>query len=166
MVDIDAQGLCFSPNNRFIYVTTAENVYQIDIEENNEVYHVGYYRSFDIYGWPVINHHLPNLPQYRYLTGCDSSIVFPFETSAVEQVLDKMEFKIYPNPATDYIKVVLTKMDKWQRWQILDLAGRLMSTGQSTDMQKIDISGLNPGMYILKVSDREGNVGIGKFVVE
>ncbi len=210
-----AQGMCFSPNNRFIYVTTAENVYQIDLQENNEVYHVGHYRSFDGDHWPVglgmifsgpdcrlyvspgsttyylhvilnpdekgedcnfveraielpsnLPNHLPNLPQYRYLTGCDTGIEFPFSTSILDEVLQKTEFKIYPNPASDYIEVVLTKMGRWRQWRIIDFAGQKVLDGRYNDMEKIDISGLSQGMYFLQLIDKSGNVRIGKFVVE
>jgi hypothetical protein len=85
-------------------------------------------------------HHLPNLPQYRYLTGCDTSIVFPFDVSAVDDAIIEAGFKIYPNPTTDYIEVVLTKMNKWKKWSIIDITGRIVSNGEYTDMQKIDIS--------------------------
>ena len=51
-----AQGLVFSPSSRFIYTSTAENMYQIDIEEpdtSQRVYHIGHYRSQAEDGWPV-----------------------------------------------------------------------------------------------------------------
>ena len=208
-----AQGLCFSPNSRYIYLTTAENVYQVDLEEGNEVFHIGRYRSFDDIGWPVglgyilagpdcrlyvspgsttyylhvilnpdekgkdcnfverairsptrLAHDLPNLPQYRYLTGCDTTIAFPFGTSVIDEALEEIDFKIYPNPSTDYIELVLTKMDRWGNWQILDITGNVVLTGEYTDMQKIDVSGLENGMYILRVRDKEGIVSVAKFV--
>ncbi len=208
-----ATGLCFSPNNRFIYVTTVENVYQIDLEENNEVYHVGHFYSPDEENWPVglgaifagpdcrlyvspatttyylhtilypdekgaeckfvekalelptnMAHDLPNLPQYRYLSGCDTSIVFPFKTSVLEDVLAKIEFKIYPNPASDYIEVILTKMDRWSKWAIIDVSGKIELKGTYSDMKKIDISTLMPGMYFLRLTDKSGKVITNKFV--
>jgi len=210
-----ASGLCFSPNGRFIYVTTAENVYQIDVENENEIFHVGHYRSFDDYNWPVglgvifsgpdcrlyvspgstsyflhvilnpnekggncnfieraidlpsaVPHDLPNIPQYRYITGCDTSIVFPFETSVLDEVLDKLDFKIFPNPSFDYIEVVLTKMDRWKRWEIRNIEGEVMLKGKYRDMKKIDISSLSRGMYFLKMTDKTGIVRISKFVKE
>ncbi|MBP7699392.1 MAG: T9SS type A sorting domain-containing protein [Saprospiraceae bacterium] len=55
-MDTLPQGLCFSPDARFIYVTTPEDVYQIDIEDTDSttsVYHIGHFRSFSETGWPV-----------------------------------------------------------------------------------------------------------------
>ena len=51
-----AKGLAFSPNSRFIYVTTSEDFYQIDLEATDsvdQVYHIGHVRSFDTIGWPI-----------------------------------------------------------------------------------------------------------------
>ena len=208
-----ATGLCFSPNSRFIYVTTAENIYQIDLEENNEVYHVGHFSSRDEENWPVglgmifagpdcrlyvspasttyylhtilhpdekgaeckfvekalelptnMSHDLPNLPQYRYLSGCDTSIVFPFKSTVLEDVLAKIEFKIYPNPASDYIEVILTKMDRWSKWEIINVSGERELRGAYSDMKKIDVSALSPGMYFLQLTDKSGRVITNKFV--
>lgn len=47
------KGLCFSPDSRFIYLTTAMDVYQVDLWENNEINHIGTYFSFAEDGWPV-----------------------------------------------------------------------------------------------------------------
>ncbi len=46
-------SLCFSPNSRFIYATAPEDLYQIDLEDDNKVEHVGHYWGFDSHGWPV-----------------------------------------------------------------------------------------------------------------
>ena len=48
-----AKGLCFSPSSRFIYVNTAEEIYQIDLQEMDDPYFIKYYRTFDDGGWPV-----------------------------------------------------------------------------------------------------------------
>ena len=48
-----AEGLVFSPDSRFIYTNTAEDMYQIDLQNNDEVVHLGHYRSQAPNGWPV-----------------------------------------------------------------------------------------------------------------
>lgn len=208
-----AKGLCFSPNNRFIYLTTAEHVYQIDLQQNNEIYHVGYYRSFDGDGWPVglgmifcgpdcklyvspgsttyylhvilnpdekgvdckfaeraiklptnLPHHLPNLPQYRYMTGCDSTIVFPFEVSVDENYdITQGSLIITPTPAKDKINIYLRDGINNEKAMIFDIVGRkIMSNGQINE--DIDISRLDAGMYFIVVKDRAGRMLTGKFV--
>ena len=51
-----ANGLSFSSNSQFIYTTTADDLYQIELHENQLDYtvtHLGTYRSPDITGWPI-----------------------------------------------------------------------------------------------------------------
>ena len=48
-----ALGLVFSSDSRFIYTNTAEDMYQIDLHNNDEVIHLGHYRSQAPNGWPV-----------------------------------------------------------------------------------------------------------------
>ena len=84
----------------------------------------------------------------------------------MDEVLDKLDFKIFPNPSFDYIEVVLTKMDRWKRWEIRNIEGEVMLKGKYHDMQKIDISSLSRGMYFLKMTDKTGIVRISKFVKE
>ena len=51
-----ARGLVFSPNSRFVYVTTLDHLYQIDLEASDpsgQVIHLAYMRGEDLDGWPV-----------------------------------------------------------------------------------------------------------------
>ena len=195
-----AKGLCFSPNSRFIYVTTAENVYQIDLENDNEVIHLGYYRSWDETGWPVglgmifggpdcrlyvspgsgtnylhailnpdekgaacnfaeriiplparVSHHLPNLPQYRYLNGCDSSIGFPFMVTTEE--LEESMFTIHPNPASTMLHIE-TDLNNLT-YHIYDLLGHIIQNGE-VQQKKINIESVSEGMYYLVLENRRG----------
>ena len=195
-----AKGLCFSPNSRFIYVTTAENVYQIDLENDDEVFHVGYYRSWDETGWPVglgmifggpdcrlyvspgsttpylhvilnpdekgaacnfaeriiplparVSHHLLNLPQYRYLNGCDSNIGFPFMVAAEE--LEESMFTIHPNPASTMLHIE-TDLNNLT-YHIYDLLGHIIQNGE-VQQKRINIESVSEGMYYLVLENREG----------
>lgn len=208
-----AQGLCFSPSNRFIYLTTAENVYQIDLQQNNEIYHVGYFRSFDGDGWPVglgmifcgpdcklyvspgstsyylhvilnpdakgkdcgfteraiklptnIPHDLPNLPQYRYLSGCDTTISFPFEVSVnEEEIYHRRYIEVYPNPAQDVINISVQEGFNAEKVEIFDIIGlKVVSLDQ--EFEAIDISHLEPGIYFVVVKDKSGRMLNVKFV--
>jgi len=76
---------------------------------------------------------------------------------------------IYPNPAKDIIRITLSEKNKWQRWRIYDLTGRLRKKGSidnKPDFTISDLKDLGSGMYIVKVYNGKGKVGIGKFVVE
>ncbi len=52
----DAKGLVFSPDSRFIYASTADNLYQIDLQASSseeQVVHIAYVWEPDETGWPI-----------------------------------------------------------------------------------------------------------------
>lgn len=63
-------------------------------------------------------------------------------------------FELYPNPAND----ILYLNGKYKKSVIYDLSGRIISEKENADY--IDISELNPGMYLVKLYD--GNYYITK----
>ncbi len=73
---------------------------------------------------------------------------------------------IYPNPALDYIKVVLPNDRKIHKWEVLDHEGEKIIAGNGENINKIDISTLKSGLYYLEVIDDKGRSVVGKFVVE
>jgi hypothetical protein len=66
-------------------------------------------------------------------------------------------FTVYPNPATDYIN---TKNAK--KVYITDLNGHLVMQSANTD--KLEVSSLAKGVYIVKVQQPDGSMKMGKFV--
>lgn len=61
--------------------------------------------------------------------------------------LNKNSLSIYPNPATDYIKVNTT--EKISSVQIFDVSGRSAKTAM--DNNQIDVRSLKPGVYVIQV---------------
>ena len=202
-----AKGLCFSPNERFIYVTTAENVYQIDLAQDDEVIHLGYFRSFDEFGWPVglgmifpgpdcklyvspgsstyflhailspnekgadcqfveraielptsVPHHLPNIPQYRYLNGCDSTIYYPFTTSTDPLPgRNQKRMDIYPNPVLSEVHLLFPSVEQHKQLIILNTDGQKVQDihlTRGSNETSVDVSDLPAGVYW--ISDPEG----------
>jgi hypothetical protein len=61
-------------------------------------------------------------------------------------------FKVYPNPAENEITVILDIDLTGSSFQIMDLNGKLVFSGEmKSNVSKIDISGFDSGLYILKV---------------
>ncbi len=206
-----AQGLCFSSNERFIYVTNATDIYQIDLENEDEVYHVAYVRSWDETGWPVglgmifqgpdcrlyvspgsttyylhvimkpdrkgaacefiergielptiIGGDLPNIAQYRYLTGCDSSKEIPFvKTSVINPSNKESDLTLYPNPAHDLLSIKSDKPVK--SYTIYSIYGQLLQSDMMNN-KEIDILGLSSGTYFLSIEYVDGGRAVEKFV--
>ncbi|MBL7113145.1 MAG: T9SS type A sorting domain-containing protein [Bacteroidales bacterium] len=78
-------------------------------------------------------------------------------------------FCAYPNPASGNFTVELPDNTGSTEIQLFDLTGRLQLTkripaGQGKAI--VDVSPLNPGIYLLKVTDGEKVIGVEKVVVE
>jgi hypothetical protein len=68
---------------------------------------------------------------------------------------------IYPNPATDVLNV--TKVSDKATYKIYSAAGQLVSSGVATN-QKIDVSSLVKGVYVISISDKGSEVLNTKFI--
>ncbi len=67
--------------------------------------------------------------------------------------------KIYPNPANDIVSVQLgqNSMKKY-RYSIYGTGGQLLEKGiMRSNNQDIDISDYSAGIYLLTITDRQGN---------
>ncbi|HLS31723.1 MAG TPA: T9SS type A sorting domain-containing protein, partial [Flavobacteriaceae bacterium] len=63
--------------------------------------------------------------------------------------------KIYPNPTTGVLN--LQSKTNLESYQLYDLQGRIVKQGKLIDKQ-IDLSGVDNGLYFLRVRDQTGNV--------
>ena len=74
----------------------------------------------------------------------------------------KTNFAIYPNPAKDYFELVSSKPEdlKGAEISVIDLSGRVLlrESLQASANQKISISSLTKGMYIIKIVKATGVV--------
>ena len=90
------------------------------------------------------------LGDYSLMTG--AHIVIDYTTGIVETSLP--DINIYPNPSKDWIKIDgLTELSDVQ---ILDITGKLILQQEYQVDDKIDISSLTTGMYIIKVRNSGG----------
>jgi PKD repeat protein len=71
---------------------------------------------------------------------------------------------VYPNPASDYIYIKQEKNEKYII-DIIDITGKSIQLISSNEpITTINVSDLQSGMYIVKVTDSKGNIGIHKTV--
>ncbi|MBS1689487.1 MAG: T9SS type A sorting domain-containing protein [Bacteroidetes bacterium] len=69
---------------------------------------------------------------------------------------------IYPNPAIDVTTVTVSAT---AAYQLSDLIGKSIQTGTfSSGSNKLDLTKVSAGMYLLHISDKDGNIGIYKIV--
>ena len=123
---------------------------QVDISAKNEIY-----EEFEL-DIEYFSDQQPDSLNIVMITSVDSteSVViiddlnFDFETS-VESVTES-EFEIYPNPASNVIKMDLTPKTN-AVYKIYDINGNLVKEGNYSN--EIQISELSPGIYQLMVND-------------
>ncbi len=83
------------------------------------------------------------------------------------QTIAKDNYKIYPNPAKDELKLLKLNQFKPYEFELYDTFGRLVKTvSWREDHQTVDVSSLASGMYVYRIIDEEGNVGSGKLIME
>ncbi|MFT5279055.1 MAG: para-nitrobenzyl esterase [Bacteroidia bacterium] len=76
--------------------------------------------------------------------------------TAINQ-LDIIELKLYPNPASDFVIVDITAAEHdLNGWNLIDLQGRTVLEGSfASTLQRIEVSSLESGSYILKAWGKE-----------
>lgn len=85
--------------------------------------------------------------------GTNVHIVIDYTTGIVEAVLP--DINIYPNPSKDWIKI--DGLSEVSNIQIFDVTGKLILSQEYQVDDRIDISNLTVGMYILNIRNSEGS---------
>jgi hypothetical protein len=69
------------------------------------------------------------------------------------------KLKVYPNPATDFVKIEIPNelVGSKNIIQFYDITGKVAFTCQNSD-QNINISSLNKGLYLIRIQDKSGQV--------
>ena len=76
--------------------------------------------------------------------------------TAIPEIIPENEFKVYPNPASQSLTVVLPKDMIQANYRVLDLAGRVVFDGRSEVSEQIlgfDLSEIQAGLYIFEAFD-------------
>ena len=79
--------------------------------------------------------------------------------NALQEVADKLNIAIYPNPASDMITISTAENIDGYRAVICDISGKIVSVnnlaGKATT---INVSELSNGTYIYRIADKSGNI--------
>jgi hypothetical protein len=90
----------------------------------------------------------------------DGSVTFGTATCAAGiESSENLEFKIYPNPATHKIMTDLVNC----HFEVSDINGRIAFEGEIVS-GSIDISELGSGMYVLRIKNESGQIGVKTFM--
>jgi hypothetical protein len=79
-----------------------------------------------------------------------------------------LSLSVYPNPATDFLNVTINdKLQQGAKLSIFDFKGsKLLDKSISSNTEKLNISTLNKGIYLLNISTEKGLVSSAKFMVK
>lgn len=92
----------------------------------------------------------------------------PYDVSGIHENENGSAIHVYPNPASE--QVTINGLDASSNYtaSIVDVTGRAVITQQvSGSSNQVDVSSLAPGMYVLNVTDENGDrVGVQRIVVE
>lgn len=80
-----------------------------------------------------------------------------------ETVKNKLEVSVYPNPASENIFILLNSNVKSAQISISNLSGKTLINTEITADNKIDVSGLPMGMYLLTIATANGSETV-KFI--
>ena len=83
-----------------------------------------------------------------------------FDVTALKENTQTANFKVYPVPAEDEIQI---QAEGFQKAEIYNLAGQKLKESTS---DRMNVSTLSSGLYIMKVYDCEGGCAAQRFVVK
>ena len=83
--------------------------------------------------------------------------------SVNETIKNKLEVSVYPNPASENIFVYLNSNVKQAKVSISNLSGKALISSEITADNKVDVSGLPMGMYLLTIATNNGSETV-KFI--
>lgn len=83
-------------------------------------------------------------------------------TSTNETTISSMS--LYPNPT--HGDIWIENLDALNNYQIIDMMGRIQSSGVISDSNnRLNLEGLNPGIYFIRLEDRSGVISSQEFIV-
>ena len=84
-------------------------------------------------------------------------------TASVEDRFES-NFKIYPNPANDYIQINSNNIEI-SSVEMYSIVGKRIISNQKLVNDRLDISSLTSGIYLLKVNSQERSL-VKKIIVD
>ncbi|UQB68417.1 T9SS type A sorting domain-containing protein [Epilithonimonas zeae] len=92
------------------------------------------------------------LPVYLNIKEADNSV-------------QNIKILLYPNPASEFIKVKYNIDYNPESYKIYNMAGNIVSSGKYTqENQTIDVSKINKGLYVIEIKSKDGILYSQKFI--
>jgi hypothetical protein len=95
--------------------------------------------------------------------GCvDTSNCVSVNTTGLANIANSV--KLYPNPASNQVTIVMNSVAEGATLEVLDVMGRMVHTVPASQISTIDISALTPGMYQVRIVKNGQAVYTEKFL--
>jgi WD40 repeat protein len=160
-------------------IKTSSAVYSLSVSPNNRFIVAGVFWSLDpILIWDINDGTVIASTSLRalyakftsdsnYLVISNSeyiSLISLKSITGIQETINDFNFSISPNPASDFIEISVgtrRAVSEQSEFKIFNVYGQtVLSVGEIHELPlRIDISGLAPGMYFVRIGDR-----VGKFV--
>jgi len=165
MWDENTPGLHYDGDNNIFYLESGY-AFPLDLQlpysEN-----IQWYKDFEIIEGANNSHFEITGPGLYYVSAgpnvCPDNItngpVFDVQLFVGMDDIEAGSINIYPNPAKDYLIMHFPGNDKFEKYSISDLSGRILKEGTLTSSEtRIDIVSLLPGTYLIKIEGEQGTV--------
>jgi hypothetical protein len=88
--------------------------------------------------------------------------------SFINESENSQQFKVYPNPGTNFINIQTPLVNETMMVTIFDLSGKIILTSynNSSDYMLLDISEFSKGMYLIQVETNENEAEVQKLIIE
>lgn len=91
-----------------------------------------------------------------------------YQPLAAPEILSPGKIKIFPNPASDFVQIEISKLLPGAELRVFDTQGRpVFSQGETLSGGRfgLDVRGLQTGFYLIEILSKGGVVGRGKLAV-
>jgi endoglucanase len=89
----------------------------------------------------------------------------PSSPSFTSQISNLLKFDLYPNPASNELRVNVSSVEHTFQYQIFDLQGIEKKSGQIENQVNIPIHDITNGNYIISITSKNGNQGSQPFII-
>lgn len=98
---------------------------------------------------------------YPYTT-CTGNVQADFcAMASVDEIGKELVHDVYPNPSDNFMQIVFADVSESHLVELMDLSGRkVRSVNTAESAYKLEKAELNAGTYILRVSNKKGQVSI------
>src|SRR5690606_33239682 len=139
----------------------------------NQIFENLYFDDFLQWSEPSNTYHYliavgPENSKILTLTNSNNNQAIYSSESLNVQNFNKDQFLLYPNPVKNEIHLSSQNDLGTLGIQIFNITGKLLNT-VNVDFEKqasVDVSSLSNGIYFLKLTDKNGNIQVKKFIKE